>query len=114
MTSNYKDSTSFVGDSSLANDFTMLQNYSSTGFQAVPQSSLLKLSVAPGNDKYFSAAPSFQARLDNFRIAAPAKTPINLSGNGDSSFKMTGSEMPQINGSDYFTLGAGAYKMSSQ
>lgn len=114
MTSNYRDFTSYVSTSSRANDYTVLQDYSSTGFQSVPSSSLMKLTVAPGGEKFFSTAPSFQARMDNFRIAPPAKTPISI---GDDNIGMSGSTMMaaegmrQVAGSDYAPLG-GAYKLN--
>ena len=72
----YLDSTSFISTSK-SNDYAMLGNYNVSS-QTVPQSSLLKLSVAPSNQKYFSAAPSFEQRIDNFRIPMPALTAINL------------------------------------
>lgn len=89
-TSNYQDFTSFVGGSGKADDYTMLQNYTATGnSQAAPLQSVLKLSVAPGSDKYFSANPSFQSRIDNFRIAPPAMTPIGLTDGTASSSTIT-------------------------
>lgn len=115
MTSNYRDFTSYVSTSSRANDYTSLQDYSVTGFQSVPPGSLMKLTVAPGGDKFFSTAPSFQARMDNFRIAPPSKTPISIGGDDAS---MSGSAMMATEGSrpvsngDYYTLGSGAYKLN--
>jgi hypothetical protein len=75
----YRDSTSYVSGSGIADDYTTLQNYRITGnSKAAPLNSVLKLSVAPGSTKYFSVAPIFQSRLDNFRIPPPAMTPIAL------------------------------------
>lgn len=102
-TSNYRDSTSFVSGSGKADDYTMLQNYSFSGnSQASPLQSVLKLSVAPGSAKYFSVAPSFQSRLDNFRIAPPAMTPVGLTdGNGQSS----SATMQSVEGGNYASSG---------
>jgi len=78
-TSNYRDSVSFVNGVGKADDYSTLQNYSDTGnSQSAPLSSVLKLSVAPGSDKYYSVQPSFQARMDNVRIAPPSMTPISI------------------------------------
>lgn len=78
-TSNYQDFTSFVSGTGKSEDYTMLQNYTATGnSQAAPLRSVLKLSVAPGSQKFFSVDPKFQSRLDNFRIPPPAMTPISL------------------------------------
>ena len=81
-TSNYNDTTSYVSASGKANDYTPLQTYSDVGnSQAAPLQSVLKMSVAPGSQKYFSVAPSFQSRLDNFRIAPPSMTPVMVASN---------------------------------
>lgn len=89
-TSNYQDYTSFVSGNGKADDFTMLQNYSNTGnSMAAPLQSVLKLSVAPGSDKFFSVNPSFQSRLDNYRIPPPAMTPISLADGTASSSSAT-------------------------
>ena len=114
MTSNYRDFTSYVSSSSRANDYTPLGNYSTTGFQTVPPSSLMKLTVAPGGEKYFSTAPSFQARLDNTRIAPPAKTPITIgmdTPTASGSTMMSVEGVRQVTNSDYASLG-GAYKLN--
>lgn len=114
MTSNYRDFTSYVSSSSKANDYTQLQNYSNTGFQSVPPSSLMKLTVAPGGDKFFSTAPSFQARLDSFRIPPPSKTPISIGDDSSSSsgtVMMAAEGMRQVAGGDYAPLG-GAYRLN--
>lgn len=115
MTSNYRDFTSYVSSSSRANDYTALQDYSATGFQTVPPSSLLKLSVAPGSEMYFSTAPSFQARQDSYRIPPPAMTPISI---GQDSSSVSSSTMTSVEGSKYHSVGSdyaslgGAYKMN--
>ncbi|MDD4930877.1 MAG: hypothetical protein PHG66_01825 [Candidatus Colwellbacteria bacterium] len=102
-TSNYQDFTSFVSGSGKADDYTMLQNYTATGnSQAAPLQSVLKLSVAPGSDKYFSVAPSFQSRLDNFRIAPPAMTPIGLTDGNASSSNAT---MQSVEGGNFAASG---------
>lgn len=114
MTSNYRDFTSYVSTSSRANDYTALQDYSTTGFQSVPPSSLMKMSVAPGGEKFFSTAPSFQARLDSFRIAPPAKTPVSLgddTGTPSGTMMMAAEGARRVTGGDYAPLG-GAYRLN--
>lgn len=111
-TSNFADYTSLVTSGNKSNDYVTAATYSGT-VTNVPKSSLLKLSVAPGSEKYFSAAPAFEQRLDNFRIPAPSRTPVVLD-NSDASATMTmmsGASATSGNG-DYFTLGAGAYKLN--
>jgi hypothetical protein len=115
MTSNYRDFTSYVSTNSRANDYTPIQDYSAAGIDSVPPSSLLKLSIAPGSAKYFSTAPSFQARLDNYRIPPPARTMVSL--NDEATATPSGTVMMateglrQVAGGDYASLG-GAYKMN--
>ena len=75
----YSDYTSLVS-SNVAGDYTTLGSYN-TSAATVPQSSMLKLSVAPSNQKYFSTAPTFEQRLDNFRIPQPASVPVSLTSN---------------------------------
>lgn len=102
-TSNYKDFTSFVSGNGKADDYTMLQNYSLSGnSQAAPLQSVLKLSVAPGSDKYFSVQPNFQARTDNYRIAPPAMTPIGLTENNAPSSSAT---MQSVEGGNFAASG---------
>ena len=103
-TSNYQDYTSFVGGTGKADDYTMLQNYTATGnSQAAPLQSVLKLSVAPGSDQYFSVQPNFQSRLDNFRIPPPAMTPIGLTdGNNASASTAT---MQSVEGGNFASSG---------
>ena len=114
-TANYKDFTSFVGGSGLADSYTTLKNYTVTGnAQAAPLQSVLKLSVAPGSNKYFSVQPNFQSRLDNFRIAPPAMTPIGLT---DGTASDSTSTMQSVEGgnfassSEYTRLGQ-TYKLN--
>ena len=118
MTANYRDSTSYVSTSSLANDYTSMKNYSKTGFQSVPVGSLMKLSVSQGGERYFSAAPSFEARLDNYRIAPPSKTPISIgddgAGNTSSGSMLSVEGSAPISNGDYYTLNSGAYKLNPQ
>ena len=111
MTSNYRDFTSYVSTSSKANDYTTLNNYSN---EVVPSSSLMKLSVAPGGDKFFSTAPTFQSRLDSFRIAPPSKTPVSLGDDNASAsgtMMMSAEGMRPISNGDYQSLGS-SYKMN--
>lgn len=117
MSSYYRDSTSYVSTSSRANDYSPISDYSQNGFQSVPRSSVMKMTVAPGGEKFFSVDPSFQTRLDSFRISAPVKTPVSISEDGymGSSQTMMSSEgvkMPS-NGSDYAYLSSGAYRTTS-
>ncbi len=115
MTTNYRDYTTYVSTHSLAGEYSSVaQTYTSSGFQfSVPNNSLLKLQTAPGTEKYFSAAPQFQSRSDNFRIPPPAKTGINLGSSSDSNGSSTVSEVVAVNGGDYFTLGE-SYKLNPQ
>lgn len=105
----YQDSTSYVSTNSLSNQYTPVVDYRDGGFQSIPTGSLLRLSVAPRTEKYFSTAPSFQSRLDNARIAAPDTVPVVLDDSGmtaPSSSAMLAPEGNKINASgDYFTLG---------
>ncbi len=114
MTSNYQDFTSNISVNK-SNDYVSLGNYSAST-PTVPQSSLLKLTVAPGNEKYFSAAPSFEQRLDNFRIPAPATWKISLTENEagynpntQGAYALAGPNTS--NNGDYSTLGNPSYKM---
>lgn len=115
MTSNYADSTSYVSTHSRANDYTSLANYVATGYQSVPPTSLLKLTVAPGSTQYFNADQTFQSRNDNYRISPPSKTPISI-GRDDTvsavSTMMAAEGSRPVVSSDYASLGGGAYKMN--
>lgn len=114
MTSNYRDFTSYVSSSSRANDYSPIVDYKSAGFQSVPPSSVMKLTVAPGSDKYFSVAPSFQSRMDSFRIAPPSKTPVSIGDDGPTTTTMTSAEgVRQINNSDYQSL-SDSYRLNPQ
>jgi hypothetical protein len=125
MTANYRDYTTLVATYSLADDYTQIQNITSNALKAVPPTSLMKLSVAPGSQKYFSASPAFQARTENYRIPAPSKTAVNLTtggqnggsctttspaGNaygammGTTSGAVTTGEMPALSQSEYASL----------
>src|SRR5580698_4510918 len=108
-TSNFADFTSLVATNNKPNQYVTLGDYMGNNTVA-PKSSLLKLSVAPGSDKYFSAAPAFEQRLDNFRIPAPAKTPVVLD-NSDMSSTMTMSPAPLNVSADYYSIQNG-YKMN--
>jgi hypothetical protein len=110
-TSNFADYTSLVTTGNKPSEYVTQGTYTGA-VTTVPKSSLLKLSVAPGNEKYFSAAPAFEQRLDNFRIPAPSKTPVVLD-NTDMNTNMTMSMGGGSAGSgDYYALGAGAYKLN--
>ena len=112
-TSNYKDYTSFVSTHARSNDYTQLNNYANVSMQTAPPSSVLKLSVAPGGEKYFSASPGFQARLDNYRISGPSRVPVVLddTGTASQSANMMTADARVANSGDYATLG-GAYKLT--
>jgi hypothetical protein len=114
MTSNYRDFTSYVSSSAVANEYTTLNNYSNNGFKEVPQFSMMKLSVAPGGEKYFSAAPSFQSRTDSVRIPAPSMTPIGITSHPEvpsGSVMMSTEGNKQVSSSDYAFIG-GAYTLN--
>lgn len=106
MTSNYRDFTSYVVGSK-ANDYTVLSSYTDANMQSVPKMSLMRMTMAPGTDKFFSVAPSFQSRLDSFRIAPPASTPISI---GDNNVASSGTMMSTSEGArpssgvDYATM----------
>ena len=74
----YRDSTSYVSSGNDSLGFTTLGNYQLAGTSNVPQSSLLLLSVAPSNIKYFDPSPTFQQRLDNYRLAPTTQVAVNL------------------------------------
>jgi hypothetical protein len=77
-TATYRDSTSYVSQGNDSLGFTTLGNYQTAGMSNVPQSSLLLLTIAPANQKYFSASPSYQQRLDNFRLPPSTQVAVNL------------------------------------
>jgi len=107
----YADTTSNVSLSNKSNDYVNIADYSMST-PTIPQSSLLKLTVSAGNAKYFSAAPSFEQRLDNFRIPQPASIPVSLTND-----TIGGSAYANISGGtsgDYYNLRNGAYKMNPQ
>jgi hypothetical protein len=106
----YVDYTSNVSLTNKSNDFVTLGSYSDS-VPTVPQSSLLKLTVAAGNQKFFSAAPSFERRLDNFRIPQPASIPVSITNDviGGSAY----SQVAAAPAGDYYTLRNGAYKMNA-
>jgi hypothetical protein len=100
-----------------ANDYVSLSTYSAS-VPTVPQSSLLKLTVAPDSIKYFSAAPSFEQRLDNFRIPQPASVPVSLTGNdagysvvGSSAYATAGPQQMSASMANYQMLGQNSYKL---
>lgn len=111
----YRDYTSYVSTSSKANDYTPLVQYSDVGMQSVPSSSLMKMSLAPGGNKFFSTAPSFQSRLDSYRIAPPAMTPVNLTTEQPAPLAQTMTSvegMKSSYGSDYASIYSEAYRMN--
>jgi len=86
MSSNYSDTSSFVGGNGKSDEYTMLQNYTMSGnSQAAPFQSALKMTVPSASQKYFSITPVFQERIDNFRIAPPSMTPIGLTSDSTCS-----------------------------
>jgi hypothetical protein len=78
MAATYRDATSYVSNGNDSLGFTTLSNYQTAGMSNVPQSSLLLMTVAPANQKYFSIDPSYQARLDNYRITPSTQVAVNL------------------------------------
>jgi hypothetical protein len=73
----YTDSTSYVSRSDPC--YTTMKNYQQTGNSTqAPLRSVLKLSVAPGSQKYFSVTPDFQMRTDNIRTNELTSVPISL------------------------------------
>ncbi len=108
-TSNYADFTSLVATANKPNNYVTLGSYMGNNTIA-PKSSLLKLTVAAGSERYFSAAPAFEQRLDNFRIPAPAKTPVVLD-NSDMNSSMTMSPAPLNVSADYYSIQNG-YKLN--
>jgi hypothetical protein len=104
-----------VSQGSVADNYVFLQDYQQN---QTPQSSLLRLSVASGNEKYFSTAKGFENRTDNVRIPPPRLTPVSVSvGNGvQQSTQATQSmkiDRQASISSDYFTISnQGAYKMN--
>ena len=95
-----------------AGSYTTLDTYSD---QKVPRYSLLKLSVAPGSEKYFNTSRSFQARTSDISVN-PSATPVSLNG-GISTMaasRMMSTEKAMVNDADYQSLGGNAYKLSPQ
>lgn len=125
----YRDSTSYVSNGNDSLGYTTLGNYQTAGTSNVPQSSLLLLSIAPANQKYFDASPSFQQRLDNYRITPSTQIQPNLTtdyndypGGADSWTPPPSTPAPapvpsmntgSIRHSAYAQLGTQAYKMGS-
>ena len=78
QTARTRDTTNFVSSGNDALSYTSLQNYQAAGTNNVPQSSLLLMTVAPSSIKYFDPTPTFQTRLDNYRIPPSTQVPVNL------------------------------------
>lgn len=117
MTSNYADSTSNVSTKNKTGDYIQVDQYNSH-INRVPRSSLLKLSVAPSQQKYFSIAPGFEQRLDNYRIPPSSRSPVMLDSTG-SCRNMTlapsasnACTISNNNASDYLAL-ANSYRLHS-
>lgn len=114
MSSLLRDHIPFTSAGAISDNYVTLENYQ---LNQTPQSSLLKMSVSAGNDKYFQASPAFQARTDNTRIPPPNKTPISVvADNGlvqNTQVAMKLDHQAAVS-SDYSMLGQGAYKMSPQ
>ena len=120
-TSTYADATSYVSLKNKSGDFITLGTYNGKSME-VPRSSLLKLTVAPANQKYFSIAPGFERRLDNFRIPAISLSPVILdkSSGCDKMSMMSSSPntntacaLATSNTSDYYSIGGSAYGMNT-
>jgi len=113
MAQQYIDYTSNISVNK-SGDYVSLGDYSGS-VPTVPQSSLLKLSVAPSNTQYWNATPQFSKRLDSFRIPQPASFPVDLvmndggyNPNGGGAYATAG----QTNkGGDFQMLGQNSYKM---
>lgn len=72
----YADSTSYVSRSDP--NYAPIAQYSQIGNSTnAPMRSVLKLTVAPGSEKYFSVKPEFIHRTDSVRMQ-PALIPVNL------------------------------------
>ena len=65
-----------------------------------------------GNQKYFSAAPGFEKRLDNFRIPQPSAVPISVT--NDMFPKGAYAKIAGAPSGDYYNLRNGSYKMNPQ
>ena len=112
MSSLLKDYIPFTSAGAISDNYVSLANYQ---LNQTPMSSLLKLTVAPANDRYFQTAPAFQARTDSVRIPPPALTPVSVSAdNGVSQNTQANMKLDHqaAVSSDYFMLGSGAYKMN--
>ena len=103
--SSYRDSFSTVSAGSQAANYASLDTYA---VQAIPRYSMLKMSVAPGSEKYFSTAKEFQARETSPRAGASSQYPVNLEG-AIPSFSSVRNERQVVADSEYSQLG---YKLS--
>jgi len=108
----YIDYTSSISTNK-SSDYVTLNSYSDST-PTIPSSSLLKLTVAPSNTKYFQATPAFQQRLDSFRIPQPASYNVNLDNDsgyvaGNGAYATSG-PMDTSSG-DFQSLGKANYKM---
>lgn len=112
MSSLLKDHLPNVSAGAISDNYVAIGDYQ---LNQIPQSSLLKLSVSAGNEKYFSTAPAFEQRTDSTRIPPPRLIPVSVSAdnglvqNVQQALKLD--HQAQVS-SDYYTLESGAYKMS--
>jgi len=97
----YRDSFSTVSAGSQAANYASLDTYTA---QAIPRYSMLKMSVAPGSEKFFSTAAVFQARETSPRSGASSQYPVNLEG-AIPSFSSVRNERQVVSDSEYSQLG---------
>jgi hypothetical protein len=109
----YIDYTSSISTNK-SSDYTTAGNYNDN-MPTIPSSSLLKLTVAPSNTKFFQATPSFQQRLDSFRIPQPASYEVSLSNSAGYNTSDSGAYASAGNvdsgSGDFQSLGKANYKM---
>jgi streptogramin lyase len=103
--SSYRDSFSTVSAGSQAANYASLDTYS---VQAIPRYSMLKMTVAPGAEKYFNTSREFQARETSPRAGASSQYPVNLEG-ASPTFASVRNERQVVADSEYSQLG---YKLS--
>jgi len=113
--SNYSDTSSFVGGNGNSDDYTMLKNYTMTGnSHSAPFQSALKMTVSESNKKYFSASPIYQERIDNFRIPPPSMTPIGLTSDSSSTENCSAQPTPADQPAQQTFASSGEYSRLGQ
>lgn len=113
MSSNHETSTS-VSAVSQSGNYVTLDTYT---VQNVPRYSMLKMSVAPGSEKFFSTSREFQSRLTSPRVPNGANIPVSVVGMEPRTMTasaMTNGEKSFIGDYDYQSLGQSAYKLNPQ